>query len=171
MPPKSPALLGLRFSEVFCQKGVLKNFPKFTGKHLCPDLFFIKVAGSAGNFIKKETLAQVFSCKFYEISKKTFFYWTPRVAVSEWHSLKSGPENQDLGHWDLRPGTLRPRILGAETLGLWDSGTRDPDTQDPRTGTLGHGTLEIGLWELEIATLRLIIHRAGPWELNLWSRF
>ena len=27
----------------------------------------------AGNFIKKETLAQVFSCEFYEISKNTFF--------------------------------------------------------------------------------------------------
>ena len=26
----------------------------------------------AGNFIKKETLAQVFSCEFYEISKNTF---------------------------------------------------------------------------------------------------
>ena len=30
----------------------------------------------------KETLAQVFSCEFYEISKKTFFYRTPLVAVS-----------------------------------------------------------------------------------------
>ena len=27
----------------------------------------------ACNFIKKETLAQVFSCEFYEISKNTFF--------------------------------------------------------------------------------------------------
>ena len=27
----------------------------------------------ASNFIKKETLAQVFSCKFCEISKSTFF--------------------------------------------------------------------------------------------------
>ena len=37
----------------------------------------------ACNFIKKETLAQVFSCEFYEISKNTFFYRTPLVAVSE----------------------------------------------------------------------------------------
>ena len=29
------------------------------------------------NFIKKETLAQVFSCEFCEISKNTFFYRTP----------------------------------------------------------------------------------------------
>ena len=27
------------------KKGVLKNFPKFTGKHLCQSLFFNKVAG------------------------------------------------------------------------------------------------------------------------------
>ena len=31
--------------EVFCQKGVLKNLEKFTGKHLCWSLFFNKVAG------------------------------------------------------------------------------------------------------------------------------
>ena len=32
------------------------------------------------NFIKKETLAQVFSCEFCEISKNTFSYRTPVVA-------------------------------------------------------------------------------------------
>ena len=37
----------------------------------------------ACNFIKKETLAQVFSCEFCEISKNTFFYRTPLVAASE----------------------------------------------------------------------------------------
>ena len=31
--------------EVFCTKGVLKNFAKCTGKHLCQSLFFNKVAG------------------------------------------------------------------------------------------------------------------------------
>ena len=30
--------------EVFCKKGVLKNFTKFTGKRLCQGLFFNKVA-------------------------------------------------------------------------------------------------------------------------------
>ena len=50
------------------KKGVLRNFAKFTGKHLCQSLFF-----------KKETLAQVFSCTFCEISKNTLFtkhLWT-----------------------------------------------------------------------------------------------
>ena len=31
--------------EVFCKKGVLRNFAKFTGKHLCQSLSFNKVAG------------------------------------------------------------------------------------------------------------------------------
>ena len=55
--------------EVFCKKGVLRNFLKFTGKHLCQSLFSNKVAGLVCNFIKRETLAQVFSCEFCEISR------------------------------------------------------------------------------------------------------
>ena len=43
--------------EVFYEKDVLKNCAKFTGKHLFQSLFLIK-------FIKKETLAKVFSCEF-----------------------------------------------------------------------------------------------------------
>ena len=31
--------------EVFYKKGLLKNFVKFKGKHLCQGLFFNKVAG------------------------------------------------------------------------------------------------------------------------------
>ena len=38
------------------------------------------------NFIKKETLAQVFSCEFWEISKNTFFIEDLREAASE-HSI------------------------------------------------------------------------------------
>ena len=30
---------------MFCQKGILRNFTKFTGKHLCQSLLFNKVAG------------------------------------------------------------------------------------------------------------------------------
>ena len=63
--------------EVFCKKGVLRNFAKFTGKHLCQSLFFNNSA--ACNFINKETLAQVFFREFYKISMNTFFtehLWT-----------------------------------------------------------------------------------------------
>ena len=68
--------------EVFCKKAVLRNFTKFTVKHLCKSLFFNKVAGGL-NFIKKVTLPQVFYCEFCEISKKTFLHRTPLVAASQ----------------------------------------------------------------------------------------
>ena len=69
--------------EVFCKKGVLRNFAKFTGKHLYQIRFFNKVAGLACNFVKKESLAQVFFCEFCEISKNTVFYRTLQVASSK----------------------------------------------------------------------------------------
>ena len=40
--------------EVFCKKVVLKNFAKFTGKHLCQSLLFNKVSGPGSfNFLQK----------------------------------------------------------------------------------------------------------------------
>ena len=39
------------------KKGVLKNFAKFIGKHLCQILFFNSYKPQACKFIKKETLA------------------------------------------------------------------------------------------------------------------
>ena len=57
--------------EVFCKKGVLRNFTKFTGKHLRQSLFFNKVAGlglcrhSRGNFSKLiKTISTAISVAF-----------------------------------------------------------------------------------------------------------
>ena len=56
--------------EVFCKKGVLRNFTKFTGKYLCQRLFFNKVAGlRPATLLKNESLNQLFSCEFCKISK------------------------------------------------------------------------------------------------------
>ena len=44
--------------------------------------FLIKLRASACNFIKKEALAQVFFCEFYEICENTFSYKTTPVAAS-----------------------------------------------------------------------------------------
>ena len=76
---KGSNLLAVRSSrrELFCKKGVLENFPKFRKTHVQESLFLIK-----NLFIKKETLAQVFSSEFYEISNNTFFYRTLPVAAS-----------------------------------------------------------------------------------------
>ena len=46
-----------------------------------PELFCKKNV-EACNFIKKQTLAQVFFCEFCENFKNTFFYRTPPVAAS-----------------------------------------------------------------------------------------
>ena len=63
--------------KVFCKKSVLGNFAKFTGKYLCQ-----RHPPNACKFIKKDSLVQVLSCEFYEISKNTFFYRTPPATVS-----------------------------------------------------------------------------------------
>ena len=55
------------------RKSFLRNFTKFTGKHLWQSVFFNKVPGlRPATLIKKETLAQVFSYKFRKVSKDTF---------------------------------------------------------------------------------------------------
>ena len=51
-----------RCPEVFRKKVVLRNFAKFIGKHLRQSIR----PKAKSNFVKKETLAQVFSCGFYE---------------------------------------------------------------------------------------------------------
>ena len=66
------------------RKGVFRDFAKFTGKYPCQSLFFNKVVDlSPATLLKKETLAQVFSCEFCKISTNTFFYRTPPVAASD----------------------------------------------------------------------------------------
>ena len=98
------------------QINILRNFAKFTGKHLCQSLFCNKVAGleisqnsqentcakvSFLNFIKKETLAQVFSCEFREISKNIFSYRTPPVAASEQSNINNPGSKRDHFFRDL----------------------------------------------------------------------
>ena len=65
------------------KRGALKDFAKFTGKHLYQSLFFNKVAGlMPATLFKKETLAQVLFCEFCETSKNTFFHRRLLVAAS-----------------------------------------------------------------------------------------
>ena len=63
--------------EAFCKKICSWKFHKIHRKTPVPETFFNKVAArlwpQACNFIKKETLVQVISCEFCEISKNTFF--------------------------------------------------------------------------------------------------
>ena len=52
------------------KKGVLRNLTKFTCARVS---FLISCKAQVCDFIKKEAVAQMFSCKFCEFSKNTFF--------------------------------------------------------------------------------------------------
>ena len=54
-------------TELFNKKGVVKNFEKPKEKHLCQS-----VRGFACNCTKKDILARVFFCEFWEIFKNIF---------------------------------------------------------------------------------------------------
>ena len=60
--------------EVFCKKSVLRNFTKFTGKHLCQGLFFNKVAGlRAATLLKKRLWHRCFAENFGKYLRTPFF--------------------------------------------------------------------------------------------------
>ena len=59
--------------EVFCKKGVLRNFTKFTGKYLCQSLFFNKVAGlRPATLLKKRLWHRCFPVHFAKFLKTNF---------------------------------------------------------------------------------------------------
>ena len=68
--------------EVFCKKGVLRNFAKFIGKHLGQSLFLNKVAGLRPTTLLKRRLW--YRCFPVNIVKflRTPFFITPLVAAS-----------------------------------------------------------------------------------------
>ena len=103
---------------VFCREVVLRNFTKFTRKIKCEGLFFNKIAGSRPpTLLKKETLAQMFSCEFCEIYKNTYFYRTPPVVASEvclysWDYRINYNENEDEnGKRSHKYYIIRPRSV------------------------------------------------------------
>ena len=78
--------------DVFCKKRCSEKYCKIHRKTPVPEsLFLIKFHASACNFIKKETLAQVFSYEFCEIPKNTFSlrtllsdcFWGLQTNISE----------------------------------------------------------------------------------------
>ena len=55
--------------EVFCKKGVLRNFAKFTGKHLCQSLFF---QWSCKKLLKKKPWHRCFPVNFAKFLRTPF---------------------------------------------------------------------------------------------------
>ena len=69
-------------------KKVFLEIPQNSQENTCVIVSFVmKLQAEACNFIKKETLTQVFSCEFYEISKSTFSYRTTPVAASNYFDM------------------------------------------------------------------------------------
>ena len=59
--------------ELFCKKSVFRNFAKFTGKHLCPSLFFNKVAGlRPATLLKKRLWHRCFPVNFVKFLRTPF---------------------------------------------------------------------------------------------------
>ena len=63
-------------------KKVFLEISQYLQENICAGVSSL-IKLQACNFIKKETPAQVCSCEFREISKNTFSYRKPPVAVSE----------------------------------------------------------------------------------------
>ena len=67
--------------KVFCKKDVLRNFIKFTGKHLCQSLLFNKDAGlKPATLLKRKLWHRCFPVNFMRLLRKLFFR-TPLVAA------------------------------------------------------------------------------------------
>ena len=64
---------------MFSKKDVFKTFAKLAGKR-CNRISFL---------VKKETLAQVFSCEFCKDFKNSFFYRTLRGTASNYFPNKT----------------------------------------------------------------------------------
>ena len=60
-----------RVLHVFFNKGILKNYAIFTGKHLCWSLFFLMF--QACNFIKKSLQQRYFPVNFAKFFRTHFF--------------------------------------------------------------------------------------------------
>ena len=59
--------------EVFLRKGALRNFAKFTGKHLCQRLLFNKVAGiRPATLLKKRHRRRCFLVNFAKFLRTPF---------------------------------------------------------------------------------------------------
>ena len=76
-------------SKVFCKKGVLRKFAKFTGKHLCQSLFFNKVVGlRPAALLEKRLWYRCFPVNCSKFLRTSFF-----IEHLFWLFLKKAPSH------------------------------------------------------------------------------
>ena len=85
---------------MFCKRGVLRNFPKFTGKHLRQRLFFNKVADlKPARLLKKRLWHRCFSLSFAKYLRTTFvtehLVATSTVPRETWRTLAQAMSNRN----------------------------------------------------------------------------
>ena len=78
--------------EVFCKEDFLRNFVKFTGKHLCQSLFFNKVAGlRPATLLKKRLWHRCFPVNLTKFLRTPFFikhlWWLLLYLLHTWDKL------------------------------------------------------------------------------------
>ena len=84
--------------EVFCKKGVLRNFAKFIAKHLCQSLFFNKVAGLRPAPLLKKSfvmyLAKFLRKPFLTEHLRWLLVWVKswNIVFFKWFSIISEPQ-------------------------------------------------------------------------------
>ena len=65
--PGKVNIAGSTCPDVFCKRGILRNFTKFTGKHLYQSLFLNKVAGlRPATLLKKRLWHRCFPVNFVD---------------------------------------------------------------------------------------------------------
>ena len=73
--------------KMFCKKCALRNFAKFTGKHLCQGLFLIKL--QASTLLKKRLWHRCFPVNMVKFSRRPFYRTSPDDCF--WRFLKNTP--------------------------------------------------------------------------------
>ena len=70
--------------EVFCKKGLLRNFTKFTGKILCQSLFFNKDAGlRPATLLKKRLWYRCIPVNFVKFLRTPFYITVVEAAFGK----------------------------------------------------------------------------------------
>ena len=86
--------------RVFCKRGVLRNFPKFTGKHRCQRTFFNKVADlRPATLLKKRFWHRCFPLNFAKYLRTPFLtehlVATATIPRETWRTLSHPMSNRN----------------------------------------------------------------------------
>ena len=76
---RNPATYRTSHRRCSLRKGVLKNFTKFTGKHLCQSLFFNKVVGLRRSFFKVYSISFLMMSILIDFAVVVLYLWMFKI--------------------------------------------------------------------------------------------